>query len=187
MSALERAGDLVADLALARQEAPSEVAVAPDGTQAVIQWQGTPASQEWLSGWVARLQAAKLIEPSAEVPKGDTKDAQVVRAANVARLEAWHRALGGLPREGLEAARVHFERYGLPEKVLGYYLRPIDVSRWVRARAARRIPLGRECGKHSDQWAHDCRKCSTPLSPEEARGRIAAIRAELAQRREGGE
>ena len=184
MTDIQRAGDIVTELAIARTEAPSEVAVRADGTQAVIQWQGTPVTSEWLTGWVHKLMAAKLAEPYGDVPPGDTPTAQQVRATNAARLDAWHRALSGLPREGLEAARAHFERYGLPERAVGYYLRPNDVSRWVRARAARRIPVGRECGKHPDQWGHDCRKCSIPLAPEEAKARIAEIRRTLAQRKD---
>lgn len=187
MTDIQRAGDIVTELAAARTEAPSEVVVAPDGSQSVIQWQGTPVTAQWLTGWVHKLMAAKLAEPYADIPAGDSADAQQARATNAARLEAWHRALTGLPQEGLEAARVHFERHGLPQGAIGYYLRPIDVSRWVRARAARRIPVGRECGQHPDQWAHDCRKCSTPLPPDEARERIAQIRAQLAARKSPGD
>ena len=68
------------------------------------------------------------------------------------------RALAGLPLEGLEAARVHFERHGIPDGRWGY-LRPSDVSQWVRARARRRIPGGQECPEHPDQWGHSCQPC----------------------------
>lgn len=183
MTDIQRASDIVTELAAARTESPSEVAVAPDGTQSVIQWRGTPTTSQWLTAWVHKLMAAKLAEPYDDGPPGDTQAAREVRATNAARLDAWHRVLAGLPREGLEAARAHFERNGFKDGRWGY-LKPWEVSQWVRARVARKIPIGKECGTHPDQWAHDCRKCSTPLGPDEARQRIAAIRAELAKRKD---
>lgn len=160
--------------------APTEIVTAPDGTRAAIQWQGTPVTGEWLTQYVNTLIAARLVEPW---QLGSTAEVrEQARAANRDRLAQWHKALAGLPREGLEAAREHFLKHGLDDR--RWHLRPTDISRWVRARAARRIPVGKECGTHPDQWAHDCRKCSTPLPPEEARQRIAAIRAELARRKD---
>lgn len=161
-------------------DAPTETTITADGTTAVIQWQGTPVTGEWITNYVHALIAARLVEPWQL--GGDQAQTEQARAANRDRLAQWHKALAGLPREGLDAARDHFLKHGLEDR--RWYLRPTDVSRWVRARAARRIPVGRECGKHPDQWAHDCRKCSTPLPPEEARARIAQIRATLAQRKE---
>ena len=161
-------------------DAPTEVVTAPDGSRAAIQWQGTPVTSEWLTNYVHALIAARLVEPWQL--GGNEAQAEQARAANRDRLAQWHQALGGLPREGLEAAREHFLKHGLEDR--RWYLRPTDVSRWVRARAARRIPVGRECEKHPDQWAHDCRKCSTPLPPAEAKARIAEIRRTLAQRKD---
>ena len=152
MTDIQRIGDIATTLATARTTAPSEVAVAPDGTTGIIQWQGTPTTQKWLTVWVHKLMAAKLAEPYAD---GSEPEA---RATNAARLDAWHRALAGLPMEGLEAARVHFERHGIPDGRWGY-LRPSDVSQWVRARARRRIPDGQECPEHPDQWGHSCQPC----------------------------
>lgn len=185
MTDIQRAGDIVTELATARQVAPSEVAVAPDGTQAVIQWQGTPTSAQWLTAYVHKLMAAKLADPYEDAPSGNTPEAGAARAANAAKLDAWHRALSGLPMEGIEAARVHFERNGVPEGRWGY-LRPYEVSRWVRARAQRRIPEGRACEAHPGEWAHDCGVCRTAgrVPPEKARGYIAQMRAELARRKE---
>lgn len=152
MTDLQRIGDIATNLDIARREAPSEVAVAADGTTGIIQWQGTPVARQWLTAWVHKLMAAKLAEPYAD---GSEPEA---RATNAARLDAWHRALAGLPMEGLEAARVHFERHGIPDGRWGY-LRPADVSQWVRARARRRIPDGQECPEHPDQRGHSCQPC----------------------------
>lgn len=161
-------------------DAPTEIITAPDGTRTAIQWQGTPVTGEWLTQYVNMLIAARLVE---QWQLGGTQaQTEQARAANRDRLTQWHKALAGLPREGLDAAREHFLKHGLSDK--RWHLRPTDISRWVRARAARRIPVGRECGTHPDQWAHDCRKCSTPLPPDEQRARIAQIRAELAKRKD---
>lgn len=185
MNEIQRAGDIVTELATARAVAPSEVAVQPDGSQAVIQWQGTPVTAEWLTKWVNKMIAAKLAEPYADVPTDGSRAAQEARATNAAKLDAWHRALSGLPLEGLEAARVHFERNGVPEGRWGY-LRPYEVSKWVRARAQRRIPEGKACESHPNEWAHDCGVCRTAgaVPPEKARAYIAQIRETLAQRKD---
>ncbi|QCR53220.1 hypothetical protein C1N80_06245 [Brachybacterium sp. SGAir0954] len=159
--------------------APTETVRAADGTRGVIKWQGTPVTSEWLTQYVNALIAARLVEPWQL--GGTTTQTEQARAANRDRLTQWHHALAGLPKEGLDAARDHFLKHGLDDK--RWHLRPTDVSRWVRARAARRIPTGRECPRHPDQWQHDCRKCSTPLPPAEAKQRIAQIRAELAKRK----
>lgn len=160
-------------------EAPTEIVTAPDGSRTAIQWQGTAVEGEWLTKYVNALITARLVEPW-QLGGNDVQTA-AARAANRDRLASWHSALAGLPREGLEAAREHFEKHGPPST--RWHLRPADVSGWIRARARRRIPAGRECEEHPDQWAHDCRKCSTPLSPDEAKARIAQIRATLAQKR----
>lgn len=186
MNDIQKASDIVSELAIARQAAPSEVAVAPDGTQTVIQWQGTPVTPTWLTAWVHKLMAAKLAEPYADAPAGSTQDAQQIRATNAARLDAWHRALSGLPCEGLEAARAHYERYGIPQGHIGYYLRPNDVSRWVRTRARRLIPAEKACEKHPDEWKHSCTQCEYegPVEPDTARNYIAQIRADLAAKKD---
>lgn len=185
MTDIQKAGDIVTQLTTARATAPSEVAVRPDGTQHVIQWDGTPVTPQWLTAWVHKLMAAKLAEPYGDVPDGDTQAAREARATNAAKLDAWHRALAGLPMEGLEAARVHFERHGVPDGRWGY-LRPYEVSKWVRARARRRIPDGKACEQHPAEWAHDCGACHTAgaVPPEKARSYIAQIRATLAQRKD---
>lgn len=161
-------------------DSPTELVTAADGSRAAIQWQGTPVTGEWLTQYVNVLIAARLVEPWQL--GGTTAQTDQARAANRDRLAQWHHALGGLPREGLDAAREHFLKHGLDDR--RWHLRPTDISRWVRARAARKIPVGKECGSHPDQWAHDCRKCSTPLPREEALSRIAQIRATLAQRKD---
>ena len=185
MNEIQRAGDIADKLATARTTAPSEVAVSPDGRQDVIQWQGTPTTAQWLTAYVHKLMAAKLAEPYDDAPTGETPAAAAARTANAAKLDAWHRALSGLPLEGLEAARVHFERNGVPEGRWGY-LRPYEVSKWVRARAQRRIPEGKACESHPNEWAHDCGVCRTAgaVPPEKARSYIAQIREQLAQRKD---
>lgn len=159
----------------------TEIVTAANGTRAAIQWQGTAVTGEWLTAYVESLILARLVEQW-QPRTGTAEQQEKVRHANRDRLMLWHQALAGLPREGLEAAREHFVRQG--PRTERWFLRPSDVSSWVRSRAARKIPVGRECGKHPDQWAHDCRKCSTPLPPEEARARIAQIRQTLAQRKD---
>lgn len=185
---VQRVGDLAGVLESARQVAPSEVAVAEDGTTAVIQWQGTPVSPMWITGYVDRLIAAGLVKPYGGLSGGITpEDAHLAQKDNDDRLAAWHRIVGGLPQELLEGARVHFERHGLPDRRYGY-LTPTDVSRWVRARAKRRIPAGQECETHPDEWADTCRPCA-----EDRRARRAALpagfmdrlREELAKAKEG--
>lgn len=185
MNDIQKASDIVTELATARTVAPSEVAVQPDGTQAVIQWQGTPTTAQWLTAYVHKLMAAKLAEPYGDVPEDGSRAAAEARATNASKLDAWHRALSGLPLEGLEAARVHFERNGVPEGRWGY-LRPYEVSKWVRARAQRRIPEGKACESHPGEWAHDCGVCRTAgaVPPDRARSYIAQIRANLAQRKD---
>lgn len=185
MNDIQKASDIVTELATARTVAPSEVAVQPDGTQAVIQWQGTPTTAQWLTAYVHKLMAAKLAEPYGGVPEDGSRAAAEARATNASKLDAWHRALSGLPLEGLEAARVHFERNGVPEGRWGY-LRPYEVSKWVRARAQRRIPEGKACESHPGEWAHDCGVCRTAgaVPPDRARSYIAQIRANLAQRKD---
>ena len=167
-------------------DAPSETTIAADGTTAIIQWQGTPVTSEWLTQYVHALIAARLVEPWQL--GGDQAQTAQARAANRDRLTAWHRALAGLPREGLEAARLHFEKHGVPADSRGskrWFLRPSDVSEWVRARARRRIPADKACEKHPDQWAHACDPCSYagPIPREQALAHIARIRATLAQRK----
>lgn len=185
MNEIQRAGDIAAELASARTEAPSEVAVRADGKQDIIQWQGTPTTSEWLTKYVHKLMAAKLAEPYADAPNDGSQAAQEARATNAARLDAWHRALAGLPLEGLEAARVHFERNGVPDGRWGT-LRPSEISKWVRTRATRRIPEGKECESHPREWAHDCTVCRTEgaVPTEKALDYIAQIRADLANRKE---
>ena len=159
----------------------TEIVTAANGTRAAIQWQGTAVTGEWITAYVESLILARLVEQW-QPRTGTAEQQEKVRHANRDRLMLWHQALAGLPREGLEAAREYFVRQG--PRTERWFLRPSDVSSWVRARAARKIPVGKECGKHPDQWAHDCRKCSTPLPPEEARARIAQIRQTLAQRKD---
>lgn len=176
MNDLQRIGDIASDLEAARAAAPSEVAVAPDGSAGIIQWEGTPVTRQWLTSWVHKLMAAKLAEPYTDASAPES------RATNAARLDAWHRALAGLPMEGLEAARVHFERHGVPDGRWGY-LRPADVSKWVRARARRRIPAEKACEAHPDEWAHACTLCDYEGPSERAGEWLAQIRAELKRRR----
>lgn len=185
MNEIQKASDITTELATARQEAPSEVAVRANGKQDVIQWQGTPTTPQWLTAYVHKLMAAKLAEPYTDAPQDSTQAAQEARATNAARLDAWHRALAGLPLEGLEAARVHFERNGIPEGRWGY-LRPYEISKWVRARAQRRIPEGKACETHPSEWAHDCGVCCTAgaVPRETALSYIAQIRQTLAQRKD---
>lgn len=185
MNEIQRAGDIATELATARQAAPSEVAVRADGRQDVIQWQGTPTTSEWLTKYVHKLMAAKLADPYVDVPAGDTQASREARAANASRLDAWHRALAGLPLEGLEAARAHFERNGVPDGRWGT-LRPSEISKWVRTRATRRIPEGKECESHPREWAHDCTVCRTEGAVPTARALdyIAKIRADLATKKE---
>ena len=48
MTELERPMSIREQLDASRLEAPSEVVVAADGSQHVIQWEGTPAPRQWL-------------------------------------------------------------------------------------------------------------------------------------------
>lgn len=175
---LQRVGDVVSDLDLARKSAPSEISLREDGTPAVIQWEGTPVSRLWLTGYVDRLIAARLVEPYAGLGRDlSAADRAMLERDNTERLGAWHRALGGLPQELLEQARLHFERHGLPAEWRRGYLKPSDVSRWVRSRARRRIPDGDECSSHPGEWADSCRPCA-----EERRGRRAQLPAGFMER-----
>lgn len=153
-------GGLRAELEAARQHAPSEVAIAEDGTQSVISWQGTPVTKLWVSGYVDRLIAAGLVKPYGGLGR-DLGEAErvLIQKDNDDRLAAWHKALGGLPQEILEAFKFKYERHGRPDGK-SYFLQPYEVSRWVRARAVRRIPEGQECEAHEGQWAHSCRECA---------------------------
>lgn len=189
--AVERvtAGALAESLAVARQEAPSEVALTGDGEQAVIQWQGTPVSPQWLTGYLDRLIGAGLVKPIDFVdPSLPERERALVAKDNDERLRAWHLTLGGLPQELLEAARTHFMRHGLPDGAMGYYLRPVDVSKWVRARAKRRIPSGDECETHPDEWADTCHACTDERRAARANlpeGFMDRLRTELVQQMGG--
>ncbi|WP_347042055.1 hypothetical protein [Brachybacterium nesterenkovii] len=189
--AVERvtAGALEQSLAAARAEAPSEVALTEDGTPAVIQWQGTPVSPEWLTGYLDRLIGAGLVKPIDFVdPSLPERERLLVAKDNDERVRAWHLTLGGLPRELLEAARTHFMRHGLPDGAIGYYLRPVDVSKWVRARAKRRIPAGQECETHPDEWADTCHACTEERRRRRAslpEGFMERLRAEITQQTGG--
>lgn len=188
---VQRVGDLAGVLERARQEAPSEVAIADDGTTAVIQWQGTPVTPLWVTGYVDRLIAAGLVKPYSGLGRDlSPADLRLAQKDNDQRLEAWHRIIGGLPQELLEAARVRFERDGLPEGRKFGYLQPTDVSRWVRARAKRRIPAGNECETHPDEWADSCRPCAEDRKRRRASlppGFMDRIREELAKQKETSE
>lgn len=136
--------------------AATEVVTDATGHRGVIQWQGTPVTSEWVTAYVESLILARLVEPW-QSRTGTPEQQAKVRAANRDRLGLWHTALAGLPMEGLEAAREHFIRNG--PHTDRWFLRPSDVSQWVRARARRRIPDGQECPEHPDQWGHSCQPC----------------------------
>lgn len=161
---------------------PTELVTAADGTAGIIQWEGTAVDGQWLTNYVNALIAARLVEQW-QLGGSDART-EVARAANRDRLTSWHRALAGLPQEGLDAARQHFEKHGPPST--RWHLRPADVSEWVRARARRLIPHEKACEAHTDEWRHSCTQCGYggPLPPAEAKSRIAQIRAELARRKE---
>lgn len=190
---VQRLSDALTALEDAKRDGPAEVAVTPDGRAGVIQWQGTPVSELWVTGYVDRLIAARLVEPAAGLGRDLTEQERaLMRRAADERLAAWHRALAGLPQEGLEAARIHFERHGLPAEWRRGYLKPSDVSAWVRARAVRRIPAGQECEVHEGQWAHSCRACGEERRAARSRlpeGFMERLREELARAAEdsGGE
>ena len=87
MNDLERPMSIREQLDASRLEAPSEVVVAADGSQHVIQWEGTPAPRQWVTTFLDGLVTARLIEPFPEVP--DTlpeAQAVVVQARIDARL-----------------------------------------------------------------------------------------------------
>ena len=136
--------------------AATEIVTDAHGHRGVIQWQGTPVASEWVTAYVESLILARLVEPW-QSRTGTPEQQAKVRAANRDRLGLWHTALAGLPMEGLEAAREHFIRNGPATD--RWFLRPSDVSSWVRARARRRIPDGQECPEHPDQWGHSCQPC----------------------------
>lgn len=151
MTGLVKIGSVMAELEAARESAPAEVTANPDGTAAVVRWVGTPPTDDWVTKYLNSLVAAGLVKEFAAA------DDPAVRAQNVERLEAWRRAISGLPVEGLIAARQHFERGG---EIPGgrWYLRPADVSGWVRRRAERdRGDLA--CPDHPDEWKHSCFPC----------------------------
>ncbi|PMC76390.1 hypothetical protein [Brachybacterium sp. UMB0905] len=166
---------------------PTELVTAADGTTGVIQWEGTAVDGQWLTNYVNQLIAARLVEPWQL--GGDKAQTAHARAANRDRLTSWHRALAGLPQEGLDAARQHFEKHGVPADSRGsrrWHLRPSDVSDWVRARARRLIPAEKACEAHPSEWRHSCTQCdyAGPVDPDRARSYIAQIRATLAQRKD---
>ena len=186
MTDIQRPTRIREQLDASRLEAPSEVVVAADGSQHVIQWEGTPAPRQWVTTFLDGLVTARLIEPFPEVP--DTlpeAQAVVVQARIDARLAEWHKVLAGLPMETLTAAGEHFRRHGVPDGRWGY-LKPSDLSRWIRPRLRRRIPLGKECEAHPSEWRHSCTQCeyAGPVDPDRARSYIAQIREQLAQRKD---
>lgn len=161
---------------------PTELVTAADGTTGIIQWEGTAVDGQWLTNYVNALITARLVEPWQ--PGGTQAQTAQARAANRDRLTSWHRALAGLPQEGLEAARQHFEKHGPPST--RWHLRPADVSDWVRARARRLIPTEKACEAHPAEWKHSCTQCKYegPVPQERALGYLAQIRAELAAKKE---
>lgn len=163
-------------------EAPTELVTAADGSTGIIQWEGTAVDGQWLTGYVNQLISARLVEPWQM--GGDKIQTAQARAVNRDRLTSWHRALAGLPQEGLEAARQHFEKHGPPST--RWHLRPADVSDWVRARARRLIPAEKACETHPDEWRHSCTQCeyAGPVHPDRARSYIAQIRATLAAKKD---
>lgn len=186
MTELERPKSIRELLDDSRLEAPSEVVVAADGSQHVIQWEGTPAPSQWVTTFLDGLVVARLIEPFPEVPAGLSKDERAIAEKRLDdRTREWHKPLAGLPMETLTAAGEHFRRHGVPDGRWGY-LKPSDLSRWIRPRLRRRIPLGKECEAHPSEWRHSCTQCeyAGAVDPSRARGYIAQIRAELAKRKE---
>lgn len=161
---------------------PTELVTAADGTTGIIQWEGTAVDGQWLTNYVNALITARLVEPWQ--PGGTQAQTAQARAANRDRLTSWHRALAGLPQEGLEAARQHFEKHGPPST--RWHLRPADVSDWVRARARRLIPAEKACEAHPEEWKHSCTQCkyAGPVPQERALGYLAKIRADLAAKKE---
>lgn len=160
MTALVKIGDVLGELEAARESTPAEVTANPDGTAGVVRWVGTPPSSDWLTKYINSLVAAGLVK------EFTAHDDPAVRAQNVERLEAWRRAIGGLPVEGLIAARQHFERGG---EIPGdrWFLRPADISGWVRRRAERdRGQLA--CPDHPDEWRHSCFPCADKRRSEAA-------------------
>ena len=169
-----------------RLEAPSEVVVAADGSQHVIQWEGTPAPRQWVTTFLDGLVTARLIEPFPEVPKDLPAEERAIAEKRLDdRLAEWHKPLAGLPMETLMAAGEHFRRHGVPDGRWGY-LRPSDLSRWIRPRLTRRIPLGKECEAHPSEWRHSCTQCgyAGPVPKERALGYLAQIRQQLAHRKD---
>lgn len=163
----------------AQKVRPSEIVLGSNGEQSVISWEGTPVSTLWLTGYVDRLIAAGLVRPADSTAGLAGEALALVEHGNDERLHAWHRALGGLPKELLEAARVHFEKNGLPAEWRRGHLKPSDVSRWVRARAVRHVPAHLACPAHPGQREATCSECGRKrresISPE----RIREIRATL--------
>lgn len=186
MNELERPMTIREQLDVSRLEAPSEVVVAADGSQHVIQWEGTPAPREWVTRFLDGLVTARLIEPFPEVPAGLAKAERSIAEKRLDdRLVEWHKPLAGLPMETLTAAGEHFRRYGVPDGRWGY-LKPSDLSRWIRPRLRRRIPIGKECEAHPTEWRHSCTQCKYegPVPQERALGYLAQIRADLAAKKD---
>lgn len=186
MTDIQSVSTIAQELARARTEAPSEVIVAPDGSQHIIQWQGTPAPRRWVSSFLDGLITARLIEPFPEVPAGLPEAEMVLAQKRLEdRLNEWHKVLAGMPMELLTAAGQHFRLTGVPDGRWGY-LRPSDLAKWIRPRLRRRIPPADECTSHPGHWADRCGKCAEDrlTHRDQTPGILAGIRAELARRKD---
>ncbi|MFC0673535.1 hypothetical protein [Brachybacterium hainanense] len=186
MTDIQSVTTVAQELALARTEAPSEVIVAPDGSQHVIQWQGTPAPRHWVTSFLDGLVTARLIEPFPDIPAGLSEAETVIAQRRLDdRLNEWHKVLAGMPLELLTAAGQHFRLNGVPDGRWGY-LRPSDLSRWIRPRLRRRIPPADECTSHPGHWADRCGQCAENrrTSRTKTSSILAGIRRELAQRKD---